>query len=141
MASDPTPQPVEFDDVLEGRIANGIYPLADSSPVADMASAAAASGWRLLHLDCAAITTKDQCLAGWSEAADFPDWVGTNWDALADALGDLSWLHAEGYVVLIENAETFATASPRDAATSAEIAAEAATEWADNGTPFVVLTR
>ena len=38
--------------------------------------------------------SKAELLDGFAAAMRFPHWVGRNWDALADALGDLSWLPA-----------------------------------------------
>lgn len=42
---------------------------------------------------------KRELIAALRTALEFPAWVGANWDALADALRDLSWL--PGPVVLV----------------------------------------
>lgn len=39
--------------------------------------------------------TKAGTLAGFAAVLHFPDWYGGNLDALADCLGDLSWLPEE----------------------------------------------
>lgn len=44
--------------------------------------------------------TKAELLADFARALEFPDWVGSNWDALSDALRDLSWLPAGPHVVV-----------------------------------------
>ena len=44
--------------------------------------------------------SKAELLDGLARALEFPGWVGRNWDALADALGDLSWLPAGPKVVV-----------------------------------------
>lgn len=44
--------------------------------------------------------SKVELLDGFASAMRFPRWVGRNWDALADALGDLSWLPAGPQAVL-----------------------------------------
>ena len=36
-------------------------------------------------------------------ALEFPGGFGANWDALADSLGDLSWLSAPGYLLLLDH--------------------------------------
>lgn len=41
--------------------------------------------------------TKQELLGAIADALSFPGWVGRNWDALADALGDLSWLPPGAY--------------------------------------------
>ena len=38
-----------------------------------------------------------------SGALRFPGWFGGNWDALEDCLTDLSWVKADGHVLLIED--------------------------------------
>ncbi len=43
-------------------------------------------------------------------ALAFPDWFGHNWDALADCLTDMSWLPADGYLVVLERAMDFCAA-------------------------------
>ena len=44
--------------------------------------------------------TKSELLADFARALHFPDWVGHNWDALSDALRDLSWLPEGPHVVV-----------------------------------------
>jgi hypothetical protein len=131
----------DIGDILEGRISNGIYRLGIDVAANDVGATIGSAGWRLVFLDGSAVTTKAEYLQAWCDEAEFPEWFGHNWDALADAASDLSWLHANGYVVLFDNAEEFATKSAADAATALEIMAEAAAHWASNGTPFIVLLR
>ncbi len=136
------PDPVvDFDDVLEGRVANGTVAFVGTEPVADLAARAGAAGWRLFHVDVSAATGKDDVLDAWRSAADFPGWFGGNWDALADSLSDLSWIHAAGYVVLFEGGVELSQNDQRSADTNSSIMDEATAHWADNGTPFVVLDR
>jgi len=51
--------------------------------------------------DIAAAHGKGEVLAELARAIEAPGWFGHNWDALADALGDLSWHPAPGYVLLL----------------------------------------
>lgn len=55
----------------------------------------------LLEADIATAHGKGEVLAALARAIKAPDWFGHNWDALADALGDLSWNQAPGYVLLL----------------------------------------
>ncbi len=127
----------DFDDVLEGRIANSIATFGGTEEVDDLASRAGAAGWQLIHLDGSAIATKADYLQAWCDAARFPETFGHNWDALADAITDLSWLHAAGYVVVIDGLATGETWEQ----TGWEVLEESCQSWADNGTAFVVLRR
>jgi len=59
------------------------------------------AGFVLFESDIATAHGKGEVLADLARAIKAPDWFGHNWDALADALGDLSWCKAPGYVLLL----------------------------------------
>ena len=59
------------------------------------------AGFVLFEADIATAHGKGEVLAELARAVKAPDWFGHNWDALADALGDLSWQKAPGYVLLL----------------------------------------
>jgi len=59
------------------------------------------AGFTLFEADIATAHGKGEVLADLARAIKAPDWFGHNWDALADALGDLSWNKAPGYVLLL----------------------------------------
>ena len=59
------------------------------------------AGFSLFEVDIAAAHGRGEVLAEMARAIQAPDWFGHNWDALADALGDLSWNEAPGYVLLL----------------------------------------
>lgn len=125
--------------VFDGLVPAGVHPLSDPIRVEDLRAHAAAAGWAVLVADAAG--GKAAVLAGLAATGAFPGWFGRNWDALSDCLVDLSWLPAEGYVVLIDGWDAFRAASPRDADIAGSVLAHAAAEWAARGTPFVALTR
>lgn len=72
-------------------------------------------------------------------ALALPATFGGNWDALADSLGDLSWLPAPGYVLFLDHAADLREAAPDDFATLLEILDEAAATHARAGVPFWAL--
>ena len=69
---------------------SGVYRVARAGDVAPLASIR--------------FQDKEKLLREIATALRFPDWFGQNWDALEDCLTDLSWLAADGYVLLFEDA-------------------------------------
>ncbi|MDD4910709.1 MAG: barstar family protein [Sideroxydans sp.] len=59
------------------------------------------ANFTLFEVDLAIAHGKGEVLAELARAIKAPDWFGHNWDALADAMGDLSWSPAPGYVFLM----------------------------------------
>jgi hypothetical protein len=112
----------------------GAYKL--SCKLEDLRADAAQAGFTLFDADLEAVHSKGLFLAAVAQAVRAPDWFGTNWDALADALGDLSWQPAAGYVLLLRNGgETLGlTVADRDIAT--EIFAATVDFWKSQGKPF-----
>lgn len=64
------------------------------------------AGFAVFEADIATAHGKGEVLAEMARAVKAPDWFGHNWDALADALGDLSWSNAPGYVLLLRGEHT-----------------------------------
>lgn len=69
-------------------------------------------------------------------ALAFPAWFGHNWDALADCLGDLSWLPGDGHLLVLEDCRRFSTVARQDYEALLDILAEAAGTWRARGLPF-----
>jgi len=115
-----------IDDVLAGRRAPGAFPVPAGAPVS--ADQAVAAGWLVAVLDGRAITTAAELLAACGGALEFPDWYGHNFDALADCLGDLSWLPAPGYLLLWRHAEVLAGCEPESFATAYRVLAAASAD-------------
>lgn len=113
----------------------GVYHLpAEGMPA--VARAADEAGLVLVRIDLDGCDSKAECLARVAAALRFPSWFGHNWDALADCLGDLSWLPGEGYVIVLEHADRFRVAAEHDFVTLLEIFQQAAEEWAAEGVPL-----
>lgn len=81
--------------------------------------------------------SKAELLDGFAESLGFPRWAGRNWDALADALGDLSWLPAGPRAVLWVGPERLADADPDAYRTALDVLRRAAT--AAGSHPLTVL--
>jgi RNAse (barnase) inhibitor barstar len=83
--------------------------------------------------------TKSGLLDEFARALRFPDWVGRNWDALADALGDLSWLPPGPRVVVWAGADALRSAHPAAYRTALEVLRDATKRSAESGRPLTVL--
>ena len=132
-------QVAEIEDLIEGRHPAGLHRLATDASPGDVAGVLGAAGWQALTVVLDDASDKTALLAGFAVAGRFPDWVGGNWDALQDALGDLSWMPAAGYAVLLDGWDGYADAHPGDADVLRAVLISAAAWWDDAGTPFHVL--
>lgn len=74
-------------------------------PVEVLSGNVALADFKMFEVDLAGKHGKGEFLATVARAIQAPDWFGHNFDALADALADLSWLNfrAPGYVLLLRN--------------------------------------
>ena len=100
--------------------------------------ALAAAGWRALVLDRAPIVDKPTLLHACYQSGRYPAGFGFNWDALVDALRDLSWLEpAAGIAILWQHPDVLESREPDTAATFREVVEEAAGERAAAGYPLL----
>ncbi len=110
----------------------GVYRL--NCPVEDLQDAVRSAGFVLFGADITDAQSKGEMLAELARTIEAPEWFGHNWDALADALGDLSWNPAPGYVLLLKGA----TFSPDDYETLNSILKATVMFWKMQGKPFWV---
>lgn len=122
MLADPNAAGAYFVDASDGREA--------------IADAAARLEFFHVQINLDGCSDKDAVLEAIARALKFPDWFGRNWDALADSLDDLSWLPADGYVVLLDHAGQWRKADPAGFDVLMDIGNEAARRWAEHGVPF-----
>jgi RNAse (barnase) inhibitor barstar len=86
-----------------------------------------------------AASSKDELLDEFARALAFPDWVGRNWDALADALGDLSWLPSGAKVVVWVGADKLETRQPAAYRTALEVLRDGTRRSTVSGRPLTIL--
>jgi RNAse (barnase) inhibitor barstar len=91
-----------------------------------------------VEVDVGGLRSKGELLDALAAAYGFPDTFGRNWDALADALSDLSWQRDRAYVLRLREAARPARALGADWATFIDVLAYAAREWQSREVPFVV---
>ncbi|MDD2929308.1 MAG: barstar family protein [Sideroxydans sp.] len=116
----------------------GVYRL--SCPVEVLRGNVALSELRSFELDLANVHSKGEFLAAVAHAIQAPDWFGHNFDALADALCDLSWLEQidSGYVLLLLNSGETLGMTGADHAIVTDIFNDAVNCWKTAGKPFWV---
>ena len=83
--------------------------------------------------------SKAELLDAVADALAFPAWTGRNWDALADALADLSWLPPGPHVLVWSAPERLRAADPGGYGTAVEVLEQAAHASAGSARPLTVL--
>ena len=122
---------------LNDTAAAGSYSLQCS--VDELRNAASEAGFALFDADFKGIKGKQNLLNAMAQAANFPPEFGVNWDALADALCDLSWCgEAAGYVLLLRNVSDTFGLSANDREIAQDILADTVVYWQQRKKPFWV---
>ena len=119
---------------LGDRETAGVYSLGCSAE--SLRRAVEAAGFKLFDADLKGVKGKQNLLNVLAAAADFPPGFGANWDALADALCDLSWHAAGGYVLLLRNASDTLGLSANDREIAQDIFADTVVYWRQRNKPF-----
>jgi len=87
-------------------------------------------GFAVRTIDGRRARTKSGLLSEFARALEFPMGSGRNWDAFEELLGDLEWLLATGYLILVTAADELLADDPEDYDTFIGIAKAVAEEWA-----------
>lgn len=95
-------------------------------------------GLSVYRIDLSGCGDKADLLGRLAAALTFPTSFGHNWDALADSLGDLSWLPTCGRVLLADNAGDLRDADEATFDILLDILDRASVTWAAQDTPFFV---
>ncbi|MGI8561132.1 MAG: barstar family protein [Luteimonas sp.] len=113
----------------------------DARDRAALVEAATALDFHVAAIDCSTVHDRDAGLAKIADALAFPDWFGGTWDALADCLGDLSWLQlqGEGFLLFLDHSSAWREAEPEAFTTLLDILNDAGRVWADARKPFWAL--
>ncbi|MDR7100184.1 hypothetical protein J2X04_002565 [Lysobacter niabensis] len=130
--------PIDVREVLADPSQGGAY-FVDARESDALAEAAQALDFAVVRIELAGCGSKHRALERFAQALRFPAWFGGNFDALADSLGDLSWLRARGYVLLLEHTDMWRQADDENFATLLDILNEAAVVWGEQGVPFWAL--
>jgi RNAse (barnase) inhibitor barstar len=124
-----------FDGLLLQRQDAGIYFLPEAD-VDELTEAAAINRFACLRIDLRGCDDKASLLARLQDALSLPPHFGHNWDALADALGELRSGDVPGVVLLLEHSGAVRRAATADFKQAMEVLQGACREWAGRGVPF-----
>lgn len=114
----------------------GVYGI--NCALSDVRAAASEAGLVVFDADLASVQSKGEFLAAIAQAIAAPAWLGKNWDALADALGDLSWQSSKGYVLVLRNGGDTFNLSAGDRDIAREILDGTVSFWKQQSKPFWV---
>jgi hypothetical protein len=120
---------------LNDTAAAGSYTL--QCGVNELRAAANDANFALFDTDLKGVKGKQNLLNALAVAVTFPPEFGANWDALTDALCDLSW-HGEaaGYVLLLRNVSDTFGLSANDREIVQDILADTVVYWRQRNKPF-----
>lgn len=123
--------------ILPSTEHNGLYQA--PADVAPLRRAVRDAGlcWHVVDLQRA--RGKRALFTAFAREFSFPATFGGNWDALADALQDLSWHTEPGRIVLLRGLDAFASAAADDQAMLQEILVATALYWSGRKRLFIVL--
>lgn len=117
---------------------SGPYLLEGEVDVALLRLQSVARGYQFIDLDCRPASDKTKLMLQAARAFDLPSHFGSNWDALADCVMDLSWTPGLRWVVLVRGLESLRASEPDSYRTLLDILIEASEYWAAQEQPFIV---
>ncbi len=126
-----------WEKLTSGQVLPGVYRLPARTRPASVRRAVEPAGWRVFSIDGKDISDKPAFLGAVAAAMQFPDYVAKNWDAFEEAVRDLEWAPARGYVLIYAHAGQFARS--HDWPTALSILNEAIRYWQTQKTPLYVL--
>ena len=124
-----------FDGLLTRLEDAGVYFLPEQD-LDELLEAAAVNRFPLLRVNLHGCAGKQDFLLRLAGVLRFPPYVASNFDALADALGELCQPEAPGLVLLLEHSEDLRREAPADVKTAMEVLQAASREWAGHGRPL-----
>lgn len=88
------------------------------------------------EFDASSIKDDEMLFSEISNALFFPDYFGSNWDALDECLADMEWNEADGYVLFITNAGKLWSDAAYTAGKLVSVWQSVAEQWSQESKPF-----
>jgi hypothetical protein len=134
------PEPGAVQRFADGLDA-GVHRAPPAMAMGSIRTALEASGFAAFSVGLEDAGGKAGILDAIATGLGFPAWVGRNWDALEDALRDLSWLPSgvRGRALLVEGAEHPGAGSHAELEVLEDVLGSAVASWAGTDRPLVVV--
>jgi hypothetical protein len=111
----------------------------DSAVIGGVTSGLKQQGIQIFYLDGREVFDKKSFLCKIAIVMKFPDYFGHNWDALDECITDLDWCPAARYVLIYDQPEVFAKATPTEWEIAYDILQSAVAYWQSTDTPMDIL--
>jgi hypothetical protein len=124
--------------IFGSYLKSGVFKVVQESRTA-IRDAALTGKLEFVEVDLKGVRSKAGFLKKTAAGLGFPPYFGMNWDAFSDCLTDMAWRPAAGYVILLNNYQTFAAKAPADARVAGKIFDSSAQYWIQRKVPFYVI--
>jgi len=108
----------------------------NTQDLASLGDAATSLGFAICCINGEKINSKESLLNAIARSMKFPSYFGKNWDALEDLINDLSWWDVKGFLLIFEQADSFAHSSISEFLVFFEIFLNAIESWHMKDIPF-----
>ncbi|MGD8486964.1 MAG: barstar family protein [Chloroflexota bacterium] len=134
------PEP-SAEDRFAHSLSAGVYRAPPALAPEPIRTAMETSGLATFTVDLETAGGKAGILDAFATGLDFPAWVGRNWDALDDAMRDLSWAPSgvRGRAVLVRGAVAPSAGSRSELELLEDVLGTAVARWAGTDKPLVVV--
>lgn len=127
--------------IFKGERSPGLYRVTTEGNIDELSSLCKEYSFQFFHINGNDVTTKAEFFQASAKTMNFPDYFGDNWDAFSDCIDDLSWLSADGYILLYTQPDNFANNDPSEWSIALDIFQEVVESWRETDTPMYVLLR
>ena len=124
--------------LLEDARQAGIYALPHGDRLA-LRDAAEAAGFACFEADLGDCDRIEAVLTQLGRQFGFPEWYGSNFDALKDCLSDISWREEPGYLLILSRADTLQFANADAFRTLNDVFAAVIDAWRAQDVPMWVV--
>lgn len=119
-----------LEQALAAGSVRGVRVWSPAPNIGQLTEAAQRADWRCAPLDTSGCVTKVDVISRCQESLGLPDYLGRNWDALEEVLGDIDPRPRDGMLVVWSGWADFADADPNGFAVLLSIWRSAAHAWA-----------